>query len=45
MEVLRSQGKQHSDEFKRLHGKSMITMTTQSVMLLVSGATLLKKGH
>jgi len=41
MEILRTQGKQHSDEFKRLHGQSMITMTTQSAMLLLSGAILL----
>jgi len=41
MEILRTQGKQQSDEFKRLHAQSMITMTTQSAMLLLSGAILL----
>jgi hypothetical protein len=40
MEILRQQGKQHTDEFRRLHGKSMIAMTAQSGMLLLTGATL-----
>jgi hypothetical protein len=40
MEILRTQGKQHSDEFKRLHAQSMITMTSQSVLLLITGATM-----
>jgi hypothetical protein len=41
MEILRTQGKQHTDEFKRLHGKSMIAMTAQSGMLLACGAVLI----
>ena len=40
MEILRTQNKQHTDEFKSLHAKSMIAMTTQSGMLLLSGAVL-----
>jgi hypothetical protein len=35
MEILREQGKSHSDEFKRLHGRSMMAMTAQSVLLLL----------
>jgi Domain of unknown function (DUF4149) len=41
MEILRTQNKQHTDEFRRLHGKSMIAMTAQSGMLLLSGAVLI----
>jgi hypothetical protein len=40
MEILREQGKQHTEEFHRLHGKSMIAMTAQSAMLLLTGATI-----
>jgi len=41
MEILRTQNKQHTDEFKRLHGRSMIAMTAQSGMLLICGAALI----
>jgi hypothetical protein len=41
MEMLRAQGQSHSHEFRRLHEKSMIAMTAQAGMLLLSGAILL----
>jgi len=41
MEILREQGKAHTEEFIKMHGKSMILMTAQSVMLLATGALLM----
>jgi hypothetical protein len=41
MEILRTQNKQHTDEFRHLHGKSMIAMTVQSGMLLLCGAAII----
>jgi len=37
LELLRVQGKSHSPEFIKLHGKSMILMTMQSAVLLLTG--------
>ncbi len=44
MEALREQGKQHTDEFKKYHGKSMMAMTMQSAMLLLGGAAIVAAG-
>jgi hypothetical protein len=41
MEALRVQGKQHTTEFKKYHGKAMITMVVESASLLLSGCVLL----
>jgi hypothetical protein len=41
MEALRQQGLQQSEEWKTDHGKSMIAMTLQSVVLLMGGAAIL----
>jgi hypothetical protein len=43
MDALIDEGKQHSPEFIKLHVKSMIAMTMQTGMLLVTGAALLGK--
>jgi hypothetical protein len=40
METLRQQGLSGSDEFKRLHGRSMMLYTGQALLLLVSGVVL-----
>ena len=40
MEALRQQEKQTTPEFKKLHGKSMIAMMGQSILLLVAGAAI-----
>jgi hypothetical protein len=42
MEILRSQGKSHSAEFIKLHGKSMILMTIQAAALLLTAPLLLR---
>jgi hypothetical protein len=42
LEILRQQGKSHSPEFIRLHGKSMILMTLQSTVLLLTAPLLLR---
>ncbi len=41
METLRLEGKSKTDEFRRLHKKSMMAMTAQSAMLLLTGGVLL----
>jgi hypothetical protein len=41
MEALRVQGKQHTTEFQKYHGKAMITMVVESASLLLSGFVLL----
>jgi len=41
MDALIDQGKQHSPEFIKLHVKSMVAMTLQSVMLLLTGGLML----
>jgi carbon starvation protein CstA len=41
MNALIDEGKQHSPEFIKLHVKSMIAMTLQSGMLLLTGAVML----
>jgi len=40
MDSLIDQGKQHSPEFIRLHVKSMIAMTLQTAMLVITGAAM-----
>lgn len=40
METLRQQGLSGSDEFKRLHGRSMMLYTGQALLLLISGIVL-----
>ena len=40
MEALRQAGMSGSEEFKRLHGRSMMLYTAQAVMLLISGMVL-----
>jgi Domain of unknown function (DUF4149) len=42
MEILRTEGKAKTVEFQKLHAKSMIAMTTQSLMLLRAGRWLLR---
>jgi hypothetical protein len=42
MEILRLEGKSHSPEFIKLHGKSMILMTIQSAVLLLTAPLLLR---
>ena len=42
MEILRLEGKSHSAEFVKLHGKSMILMTIQSAVLLIMVPLLLR---
>ncbi len=41
MESLRAQGKGHTAEFMKYHGKSMIATTLQSGVLLIAGAAIL----
>ena len=41
LEILRVEGKTKTDDFKRWHGKAMIAMMGQSIMLLGAGALLL----
>jgi Domain of unknown function (DUF4149) len=41
MEIMRTEGKTKTDEFRKLHGKAMIAMTGQSLVLLGAGALLL----
>ncbi len=41
MEIMRTEGKTKTDEFKKLHGKAMIAMSGQSLVLLGTGALLL----
>jgi hypothetical protein len=41
LEILRVERKTKTDDFKRWHGKAMIAMTGQSIMLLGAGALLL----
>jgi hypothetical protein len=40
MEVLRQQGLSGSDEFKKLHGRSMMLFMGQAMMLLINGIIL-----
>src|SRR5439155_23139364 len=40
MEALRLQGLSGSDEFKRLHGRSMMLFAAQAAMLLIHGIIL-----
>ncbi len=42
MEILRTENKTHTDEFKTLHKKSMMAMVMQTGMLLLSGGVLLR---
>ena len=42
MESLRVQGKIKTEEFKSLHGKSMMAMTGQCVVLFAAGAMLVR---
>jgi hypothetical protein len=44
MDALIDEGKQHSPEFIQLHVKSMIAMTMQTAMLLVTGAVMAGSG-
>jgi hypothetical protein len=42
IETLRLQGQTHSEEFRKLHGKSMILMTLQSTIQLITAPLLLR---